>query len=430
MTTLHDRLDDLASDAPAPSAAYAGELWVRGRRRRRRQRAASAIVTAAAVAVVAGVVGTGSWWQSAPEPQPWATGEELRLPDDFFTPSPWLPSTSDQGEIGPLVAVLAGERGALLSGDRPALVGVAAATGEYRLLDLPYEPALWTSTALSPDGRHLAYWFLREDTVQAEEGMGTAAGWAVYDTVTGTVHVEEPDAPYGIGPDALVWSDGLLWVGHTRWDSPEQSSGTVQPVRVWAAESGETTSLSRDLDLQGATADGSDLVVAGAGQIVTLGLAGDRRSPVDRALTGPVVRGPDGRYAGLLDEDGGNVCCQADYPVVVVEDGTARPVPGGARASEVLAWRDESHVAVLQAVPGGDTPRYVAIDVHTGEREVLGTFEEYVGWFWPVVARDAWAAPVYDAREPDWPAGPWPWVRGGLLVLLGAGLLWRRRARA
>lgn len=150
MTTLHDRLADLAADAPAGQAEP--DLWDRGRRLVRRRRDTQVIAGATAALVAA--LGIG-WWQQSPGPVAPASAEaELRLPDRFYEPGGWLPGTGDSGPIGPLAAVLGAERSSWTGGDY-GVVGISGATGDYRFLDLPDDAVTDSTTpdvALSPDG--------------------------------------------------------------------------------------------------------------------------------------------------------------------------------------------------------------------------------------------------------------------------------------
>ena len=129
MTTLEDRLADLADDAPAGEATPG--LWERGLSLHRRRRRGTIAIAAAAV-VALSVLGVASWRMADADPAPAEPGSDLRLPDRFFTPSKWLPGTDDEGPIGPLVAVAATERAGAAYG-----MAAVSTTGEYRFLDLP-----------------------------------------------------------------------------------------------------------------------------------------------------------------------------------------------------------------------------------------------------------------------------------------------------
>src|SRR6478672_8540350 len=103
MTTLHDRLEDLAEDA-GTAPPEASDLWQRGRRQhRRRTAAAAAAVLAAAALATAGAAGLAgrTFHQVEPVAPP---STRTVLPDRFFEPSGRLPVAHDG--TGPLVAVI------------------------------------------------------------------------------------------------------------------------------------------------------------------------------------------------------------------------------------------------------------------------------------------------------------------------------------
>jgi hypothetical protein len=154
---LRDRLEDLA--AHTPHGVPPVDLWTRGVRRRRARRAATAVVVAAAVLLV----GIGGWAFRTGEQrvEPADTHGAPHLPDRFYQPSPWLHAFD--GPPGQLVAIGVAEHKSLLH-TRQDAYGVTAADGQYGFLDLPdaAQPSPGRGNdlvpALSPDGRHLAYW--------------------------------------------------------------------------------------------------------------------------------------------------------------------------------------------------------------------------------------------------------------------------------
>ena len=130
---LRERLGALA-DA-APTTVSTPDLWRRGRRRQVR-RALAATVAIAAVSTIVGIGGATIARKVESIGPVTSPSERMRLPDRFFSPSPWLKGTDDTGPIGPLVAVTYTVRRSWRSSSN-GLVGVSATTGEYRFLDLP-----------------------------------------------------------------------------------------------------------------------------------------------------------------------------------------------------------------------------------------------------------------------------------------------------
>ena len=188
MSTLHQRLGDLAGSAPAPPPDP--DLWDRARRYHRRRRVGTAAVAAACVLAVVALVGLDSW-QRSPRIEPAAPGAQPALPARFFEPSPWLPGTNGQ-PMGTLAALIESRRESALSlGARPGVVGVSATTGEYRFLDLPDDAhEVGAGYALSPDGTKVAYWLTGGTTGTPQTAGGqslTVAGVAIWDAETGEV---------------------------------------------------------------------------------------------------------------------------------------------------------------------------------------------------------------------------------------------------
>ena len=155
MDTLHDRLAELADDAPT-GGAPAAELWARGKRAHRLRAAALA-----ATLVVVGAVGTGIGVRLADgdgdrsDPEPAGT-VDISLPIEY----PVGEELPDLGDTpGPLAAVWLAPR---VGGGAPEAVGLVAETGTFGTLPIdlsPDDPEDPDShgVALSPDGRRIAY---------------------------------------------------------------------------------------------------------------------------------------------------------------------------------------------------------------------------------------------------------------------------------
>jgi hypothetical protein len=157
MTTLHDRLADLAGDAP--HAHPQPGLWDRGQRYRRRRSAGTVVVLAvAAVALV--VLGSVTWLRSPSAVEPLPADSPGGMPDHLYAASGWLPGTDDAGPLGPIAALVPAVR-QTWTGQENAILGVSATTGTYRFLDLPglatTDLSISPPWSLSPDGRYVAY---------------------------------------------------------------------------------------------------------------------------------------------------------------------------------------------------------------------------------------------------------------------------------
>lgn len=442
-----DGLGTALRDAAASARPSVGEppalLWQQGRRRVRRRRLAGAAGLGAALVAFVLLAGTQPWSLPQREAVPIAPAGELRLPDEFFDPSPWLAGTQSEGEIGPLVAVMGAQRRSGLSGAEDGLVGVAGTTGEYRFLDLPfYDPGAERGAgevALSTDGRRLAYW--RADSSPLKSGS-----LAVYDTVTGDEVLWTPRAERGFGwiGGELRWSKGWLWFDYEEFIEEPTAKGSAAEQHgpfVWApSPDSEPVERHRLAPLHDAAPDGADLVVRDGETIRWLGPDGSSRTAnvrtgiEGRGLTGAVFVSPEGRLAALVDTDGQDYCCKDSYPLAAAEParaGVALFEMTGDGAPEVLGWRDPGRVVVR----AGDAFRSARLDGRDGPPQPLDLrVIPAPGAYGPglIVAAEAWRAPLYDAREPDWPPDP------RVIVLIAAAAVgisiaqltwWRRRVR-
>lgn len=166
------------------------------------------------------------------------------------------------------------------------------------------------------------------------------------------------------------------------------------------------------------------------------------RWPLDAVTTGPAYLSPDGRRVAVLaDPDGrANVSDGRTRSALLVgrlgEPGT--PVrlreAGDVAWTGLLGWRDDDHVVATASRPGSEDPGpatvLATLDVTSGFPAELTVQEDSVVYD-VVLARDALAAPVYDAPAPLRPWSP-RWVAAGValagFVTVGL-LLWRRRVR-
>ena len=155
MDTLHERLAELADEAPTGGAPPA-ELWVRGKRAQRLRAAAVAVTVLAVGAVGTGIgvrLADGDRDGSVPEP---AGTVDVSLPIEYPA-GQVLPDLGDAP--GPLAAIWVTPPA---GNDAAEVVGLVAETGTFgtlridALVDVDYKSAD-PGIALSPDGRRLAY---------------------------------------------------------------------------------------------------------------------------------------------------------------------------------------------------------------------------------------------------------------------------------
>jgi hypothetical protein len=229
MDTLHERLAELADQAPT-GGAPPEELWARGRRAHRLR-----VTAVAATVVVIGAVGAGIGLgvsddgRDRSEPQPAETVSEPQ-PAEIVDVS--LPIAYPVGEQlpdlgatpGPLVAIWVTPRE---GGGAAEVVGLVAKTGEFGTLpidlelDVEHGPGADPGVALSPDGRLISYHprtggqdevvVVVQDLVSGEEEFPRIADHALYpyDWMDATHLYGSASGPFGVSDsDGWVWEPG------------------------------------------------------------------------------------------------------------------------------------------------------------------------------------------------------------------------------
>ncbi len=187
MDTLHERLAELADEAPT-GGAPAAELWARGKRAQRLR-----VAAVAATVLVVGAVGTGvgvglaDGGREGSEPAPAGT-VEVSLPIEY----PATRELPDLGDApGPLAAIWVTPRE---GGGAPEVVGLVAETGVFGTLPIDVQveveyKASEPGIALSPDGRRIAY--------NPRKGEPRAA--VVQDLVSGEKEIPRDRGPRPLG---------------------------------------------------------------------------------------------------------------------------------------------------------------------------------------------------------------------------------------
>jgi hypothetical protein len=217
--TLHERLADLADEAPTGGAPPA-ELWARGKRAYRLR------VAAVAATVLVGAVGTGIGVGLAhgdddrlvTEP---AGTVDISLPIEY----PVGQDLPDLGDApGPLAAIWLGPTG----GGAPEVIGLVAATGTFGTLPIDVSDTQYAYTAanpgvaLSPDGRRIAYLTTPTDEL------------VVHDLVSG-----ENDLPKI--ENKLLGAYG--WIDATHLVGPAGSRSGIRDTDGWVWEPGKEPKL-------------------------------------------------------------------------------------------------------------------------------------------------------------------------------------------
>lgn len=214
MDTLHERLAELADEAPTGGAPPA-ELWARGKRAHRRRAAA-----VAATVLVVGAVGTGIGVRLA-EGDDRDDGSDLAPAGtvDITLPIEYPVGEELQGlgdTPGPLAAVWVVPR----AGGAADVVGLVAESGMFGTL--PIEVEVWSDpdprtpqttyaeVALSSDGRRIAYEPPTGELVVRDLESGEAYSSSAFEF--GIRHYKWVDATHLLGRVAEGSdADGWLW---------------------------------------------------------------------------------------------------------------------------------------------------------------------------------------------------------------------------
>ncbi len=311
MTTIHDRLDDLAEDAPRDLPAT--DLWARGRRRRRRQRVASGVLAVLLVLAVGSLstlaIGT------ARTPGPGRRRTDGRCPGPAPTarrPRARTPGTDDTGPIGPLSAVVGAERRtSFWGGTTIDLAGVSR--GGYSFLDLPgraRDVPLQDPVALSADGRYLAYLLAGAPPAGGDGAVGDrVVGVAVYDTVSGEVLQHRVDSEMGLDVSGLDWAGSTLLVQFGVYTEITPSTSTSVGGRLlrWDLDTRQVTERATTEDaIFDASAVGERSIMVSGRQVSFVDATGavSDGPRLDVRPEGGVVASPDGSLlAALRDPD-------------------------------------------------------------------------------------------------------------------------------
>jgi hypothetical protein len=441
MSTLHERLAELAEDAPPGDRLP--DLWERGRRIARRRRLGTvAIAAAACLALV--VVGVLGWQRGRTTVEPASPESRPALPDRLYTPSRWLPGTAGH-PIGPIAALVPGERGSHGWG----FAGVSATTGEYRFLDLPDLVADSTGDAppqLAPDGRHVAYWLAGRPSGAPWTSGDVITGVAVYDTTSGRLERHDIETVHGLSPWTLTWVDGdrlLVAVGEHQGaagSDDASSSRLVDRPLVWDLRDRSVRRVGGQFSsVAGSTGEGEVLVQEDSGPARLLDpddAEGSARTVALPALpyTDGLAVTPEGRLAGLWGGADGTVTSGEETVAVVNPGSGARltPVPGLAKGIwGIEGWAGDGRLVVLRA-QSGDGTVVDRVDVGTGKAERLTAYpRDFQGGRIALADGMLGGEPVARPAPPD-PVDPrhLAGLAGGIaLAAAAAVLVWRRRAR-
>jgi hypothetical protein len=447
MSDLGTALRELARETE-PAEVDAGDLWQRGRRRVRRQR-----VVLGSAAVVLAVL-TGFVALAAPSRtvvMPAVAPHAPAVPENVYLPDPHLAGTAEEGPLGRLAVLGSAERAYGDSSFSPSAFGVSASTGTYRFLDLPGQ-VLGTPVALSPDGRHLAYWTSGPTTgtpYDDEVPSGSPAhtgGFAIYDTEDGSVARAPLASEHGLSETIPFWVDSTT-VAFEVWQKTTRTAARKVNTYLWTGSGTPrvTTRNVRDVSALQRNRDGSLLAPRPSGDYdaVTVVPDGFRHTPGDRVVFADTVEAGRSGYDAVSRS--GRLVAAVPYDL----GDTSRPLMVGrldgagvvARLIRIvpvwtvslLGWRDARTVLVAGIESGSDAALYTA-DLRSGDLRRIGKVDPglLASDNHLVVASDLVAAPLVHGRRPPTPPDrPWSWLAlagGGCAAGVGlAAWLWRRR---
>lgn len=427
MTTLRDRLSDLAGEVDPTPGTSTGTLWQDGRRLARRQRALGAVAALAAVAVVAVGAGAVATQLQANGVGPADGGEpgevvNLHVPDRIYDANSWWPRSTTA--YGPLAGLYPEQR-ATWSGDSVNdLVGVTAVGQDYRWLDLPEfdeVPLKGTSQhwSLSPSGSHVAYWVWQQDRLRLR----------TVDVQSGVSHELELDE--GIDEASTIgWSSELVWVCP---GDPCQSLFTMDATDGrWLGTSETPMRSQMSTFVPGLGNATSVLLDADRGASRLFQVASDGSGTAERVtrVSGLVSTGGDTTTnvdSAALSPDGSTVVAVLLGRIQVgpvVPGGLTQtdPLDGPEDVQRLVGWLDEDRV--VAALAFGDL---VSVDIGTGEREILVRFPEATS---PEIAVALLGSGTVPATRPPSPRPPQTYAvlaAGAAVMVLGLGAWLRRR---
>jgi hypothetical protein len=444
MTTLHDRLDDLADTVDVAQQGSDLDLWTLGRMQHRRRQAGAVLAGAAALVLAVGLgvlVGLPSSTDRTTPPADVPFGE-LHLPRTVYAPSAWAPGTDEAGPLGPVAAIgtatraypegLTGER------EQQSVFGVSAVDGSVRWLDLPeanLDDVGYGSLTVSPDGTKVGYVVTRqrsETTVPGSEIL--VEGWAVYDTVTGeALQLRDPEQPeiVGTGGFAIQFSGDSRYL-QTNYSLIGSDTSRDDSLVIWDVETGDPTVVegtgfywlpslgSAPTKIVWSRNEGTFSFDPATGETTT-------KPTTPRIVTWSDGPGSDSAY---IDRGERN---KDDWRLL---SGDGRILPLDIHPGDLLWWRNAHTVVVPDS---SSNVRFV--DVRTGR--TVGSFRLDVApddrdrvLLSPLYAGDLWANDLVDGVEPPDYADPRVNLSDVALVAVpavllgGAGLLlWRRRVR-
>ncbi len=411
---------------------------MRGRVRTRTGRAVAIALAAAATLIALGPAASAAAVRADGQVTESSSGEP-HLPTVVNAPGTWSEAEGVEGPVAALgLATRTRIEDVFASRERLSVFAVSALDGSAAWLRLPgFSLDRWGYSAgfdVSPDGRWIGW--VRPQRGR-QPGSVRVAGWSVMDTTTGEVRrLEDPEHRTVRGTMADLQFSGdsrYLLTSYETPDQPRASRSRGHQLVAWDVEDGSSRVIEEPgnywLPNLGSAPDG---VVWARGREVFRAdpVTGDRTSVTLPQRVVTASWGPDDTsFAYIGRPSVGSSGPWRLYAGRTVEQARDRdlPLPGKVRASELLGWRDPTHVVV------GHSRRQVhVVDIVTGgveELDLAGSGDQANA---PYLAEGLWQQPLGTPVEPEGttdPRRPWQWVSGAILALFAGALLVRRRRR-
>ncbi len=418
---LHDLLEKVADDAPAPRVDR--DLFTRAQRARRRDRTLLAgSVLGLVLLVLAGVSFLPGGIVRQDRVGPVGSPDAPAMPATVY-PVPEhvnLDARETDLAVGPVAAAFYDTY------YEPVLV--SAVDGSYHRMRLPGQgdhPGFeGGSMALSPDGRQLAFgWHAPLPEVS---GPHVESGIAVADLETGEVRRFSRPGGKGVRVEQIAFSPQGRYLAYgvkvrTVWDEGQNRSRTFYSERL-DLRTGKVVRVPLQAVESAPAVDDRGRVAVAQG-----GFAGwwdpRHRPRVTRldalsedGLLSTAAWSPTGRRLAF----GAAAYPRGGRTAVTAPDAAAGIVRVGSRgANFVNGWLDDSHVVVLHAPEDSQTSSLQVVSVTDGRTRTAVDVEGHWSNGYSF-ATDLLARPTRDFAEPDWPVD---WQAVASRALVGLGLL-------
>lgn len=362
---------------------------------------------------------------------------DRHLPISVNAPGTWSDAEGVQGPVAALgISTRTRPEGIFAEKESLALFAVSAVDGSASWIRPPgFSLNRWGfvgGITVSPDGQYIG-WVRPERHTRPTRGQLRLAGWSVMDTETGTIQQLTPDYPWVRGTVSDLQFSGDSRYLLTSYETPDTPAGTSRTHQfvAWDVANGTATVIEPPgrywLPNLGAAPTG--VVWARGRHVFRADPATGQRALV--TMPRDVVAaswGPNDTSFAYIGRP--SLKSKAPWQLyagasLVRADNRVIDLPPDIHPSQLLGWRDATHVVV------GHYRRSVHIvDVITGEFEEIDLAGHGEQVNAPYLAGSLWQQPLVEPVEPEAttdPRRPARWGAVGVLAVAGAVLLVRRK---